>query len=160
MTNMEAGDIGYDVPMLPIWPAGGAYAIEALDEMDTSSTDRLAIERRQREAFMSELGAPSPYMSHGEYATFGLPDRSTTSNDGLSERRPEFGTAGGTVVEPGLRTYYKMRAQDSGSAPPGYVTWVAQDAPDFAGVGYPGGSPAPVGAMVAGSAVVAVEWQE
>jgi hypothetical protein len=56
--------------------------------------------------------------------------------------------------------YFKMRAQDSGASPPGYVTWVAQGAPDFAGAGYSGATPTPVGAMVVGSAVVAAQWEE
>jgi hypothetical protein len=56
--------------------------------------------------------------------------------------------------------YYKMRAQDSGSAPPGYVTWTTMFSPDFAGAGYLGGTPTPVGSMVFGSAVVADEWWE
>lgn len=52
---------------------------------------------------------------------------------------------------------YKMRAQDSGG---GYVTWISSFSPDFAGSGYAGGSPTPVGPMVPGSAVVAIEWFE
>jgi hypothetical protein len=64
--------------------------------------------------------------------------------------------SGGTVVV----LYYKMRAQDSGASPPGYVTWVSSGSPDFSGVGYAGGTPTPVGAMVAGSVVVAAEWSE
>lgn len=55
--------------------------------------------------------------------------------------------------------YYKMRAQDSGAAPPGYVTWVSTGSPDFAGVGYAGGTPTPIGAMVPGSVVLADEWR-
>jgi hypothetical protein len=55
--------------------------------------------------------------------------------------------------------YYKMRARDSGAAPPGYVTWVVVGDPDFAGSGYSGGSPTPIGAMVVGSVVLADEWR-
>lgn len=61
---------------------------------------------------------------------------------------------------PTITLYFKMRAQDSGASPPGYVTWVVQNAPDFAGAGYSGGTPTPVGAMVLGSAVVAAQWEE
>lgn len=49
---------------------------------------------------------------------------------------------------------YKMRAQDSGVSPPGYVSWVSST-PDFSGTGYAGGTPTPVGPMVPSSAVVA-----
>ncbi len=55
--------------------------------------------------------------------------------------------------------YYKMRAQDSGATPPGYVTWVVSGEPDFAGSGYSGGTPTPIGAMVPGSVVLADEWR-
>ena len=62
---------------------------------------------------------------------------------------------------PTATSYYKMRAQDSGSEfGPRYITWIVQDEPDFAGVGYSGGEPTPVGAMVPGSAIVATEWEE
>lgn len=64
------------------------------------------------------------------------------------------GGGGGAVT-----TYYKMRAIDDGAAPPGYVTWVATT-PDFAGAGFSGGTPTPVGSMVPGSAVVAAHWEE
>jgi hypothetical protein len=52
---------------------------------------------------------------------------------------------------------YIMRGIDSGA---GYVVWHSAPEPDWAGVGYPGGYPAPVGAMVAGSAVVINEWYQ
>jgi hypothetical protein len=55
----------------------------------------------------------------------------------------------------GVTTYFKMRALDSLAS---YVVWIATT-PDFAGAGYLGGVPTPVGAMVVGSAVVATEWQ-
>lgn len=55
---------------------------------------------------------------------------------------------------------YKMRAQDSGASPPGYVTWVVVGSPDFAGDYYSAGTPTPIGPMVAGSAVVATEYEE
>lgn len=55
---------------------------------------------------------------------------------------------------------YKMRAQDGGAAPPGYVTWVVVGSPDFAGDYYSTGVPTPVGPMVAGSAVVATDYEE
>lgn len=63
------------------------------------------------------------------------------------------------VLAPVVTTYFKMRAQDSGQPPPGYVVWIATGAPDFAGTGYPGGDPSPVGPMILGSAVVAATWQ-
>lgn len=66
----------------------------------------------------------------------------------------ETGVSGGSGG-PGIITYYKMRAKDSLA---GYVTWIATT-PDFAGAGYSGGYPTPVGSMVVGSAVVATEWQ-
>jgi len=66
--------------------------------------------------------------------------------DSLLAIELEGGGGGG-----GPTTYFKMRAEDSGA---GYVTWLATT-PDYAGVGYPSGTPTPVGAMVPGSAVVA-----
>lgn len=65
-----------------------------------------------------------------------------------------------TLVGDEVPHYYKMRAQDSGASPPGYVTWMSTFSPDFVGDGYSGGSPVPVGSMVSGSAVVADEWWE
>jgi hypothetical protein len=56
-----------------------------------------------------------------------------------------------------LITYYRMRARDSGVAPPGYVSWTATE-PDFIGNGYSGGTPTPVGPMIAGSVVKLAEW--
>lgn len=58
------------------------------------------------------------------------------------------------------RRYYKMRAQNSGVAAPGYVTWVTSDEPDFLGVGYWGGTPTPSDPPVSGSIVVASDWWE
>jgi hypothetical protein len=72
---------------------------------------------------------------------------------------PPMSTAFMPVGGPATK-YYKMRAQDDGVALPGYVTWVAQDTPDFAGVGFSGGTPTPVGSMIAGSATVVAEWEE
>lgn len=66
----------------------------------------------------------------------------------------DMGITGGGGSPP-VTTYYKMRAKDSLA---GYVTWIATT-PDFAGAGYAGGYPTPVGSMVVGSAVVATEWQ-
>lgn len=118
MTNMESSDIGYDVPLLPVWDVRG-YDVKV------------------------------------------VPGLGSVSHDYESVRVPGFAMAGGTTVEPGGATkYYKMRAQDSGATPPGYVSWVVQDDPDFAGAGYAGGSPTPVGPFVPGSIVVAAEWQE
>lgn len=64
-----------------------------------------------------------------------------------------------TVTQIDPTRYYKMRAQDSGASPPGYVTWVAVGSPDFAGAGYSGGTPTPIGAMIPGSVVLADEWR-
>ena len=61
---------------------------------------------------------------------------------------------------PSVVQKYKMRAQDDGVPLPGYVTWQSTDNPDFAGVGFAGGIPAPVGIMIPGSAVIADEWEE
>lgn len=63
---------------------------------------------------------------------------------------------GGTIIT----KYFKMRARDDGVPAPGYVTWVVTDEPDFAGAGFSGGSPTPVGSMIAGSAAVVAEWEE
>lgn len=60
----------------------------------------------------------------------------------------------------GVTRKYKMRAQDDGVALPGYVTWISTDDPDFAGAGFSGGTPTPVGSMIPGSAVVVAEWEE
>lgn len=65
-----------------------------------------------------------------------------------------YGGGGGPTV------YYKMRARDSGVAPPGYVTWVSSPDPDFGGAGFSGGTPTPVGGMVPGSATVVARWEE
>lgn len=54
---------------------------------------------------------------------------------------------------------YKMRAQDSGATPPGYVTWSVTGSPDFAGAGYSGGTPTPIGSMVPGSATVVATYE-
>lgn len=86
----------------------------------------------------------------------GLSDLGQAAQRSMAFRgRPGFvESVGGTP--PRLR--YKMRAQDSGAPPPGFVTWVTSGSPDFAGAGYSGGSPTPVGPVVAGSIVVADEW--
>jgi len=78
------------------------------------------------------------------------------------KRRPTelFTLSEGSPITPVTTRYFKMRAQDSGAAPPGYVTWTAMGTPDFAGTGYSGGTPTPVGPMVSGSAIVADEWTE
>lgn len=62
--------------------------------------------------------------------------------------------------EGGPTFFYKMRARDTGVAAPGYVSWVAQDDPDFGGTGFSSGSPTPVGIMVPGSATVVARWEE
>lgn len=67
-----------------------------------------------------------------------------------------FTLGGGPIIV----TYYKMRAQEYGVPPPGYVTWVVQDDPDFAGVGYYGGTPTPFNPPIPGSIIVAAVWQE
>ena len=73
----------------------------------------------------------------------------------LSFVSPDGGGGGPTITKK-----YKMRAQDDGVPLPGYVTWVVSDSPDFAGVGFPGGTPTPVGSMIPNSAVVADMWEE
>jgi hypothetical protein len=65
------------------------------------------------------------------------------------------GGGGSTITK-----YFKMRAQETGAVAPGYVTWIAQDAPDFLGSGYWTGTPTPAGAMVADSATVVDQWEE
>lgn len=60
----------------------------------------------------------------------------------------------------GLTYYYRMRAQDSGASPPGYVSWTVLTAPDFVGAGYSGGTPTPIGPFVPGSIVIAETWRE
>ena len=60
----------------------------------------------------------------------------------------------------GVTISYKMRAQDRNVALPGFVTWISTGSPDFAGVGYPGGTPTPVGPMIPGSAIIEDEWEE
>jgi hypothetical protein len=51
---------------------------------------------------------------------------------------------------------YKMRGQDSGATLPGFVTWVS-NSPDFEGAGYFGGTPTPIGSMIADSVVIVAE---
>ncbi len=53
---------------------------------------------------------------------------------------------------------YKMRAVDQGAVAPGYVYWVTSPTADFAGTFYSTASPTPIGAMLAGSVVVADSW--
>lgn len=54
----------------------------------------------------------------------------------------------------GAQITYKMRGRDSGRTPGNdYIVWTATGDPDFAGTGYAGGSPTPIGALVAGSVV-------
>jgi len=159
MTLMESGDIGYDVPMLPIWPAGGVYAAEVTSGVETASTNRGSVERRSGEALISPLGGGSPFMAGGEYGAPWLPNMSTASTDKIEVRTPAFSMGGG-LVPVGAVTFYKMRGRDSGAAPPGYVTWVVSGEPDFLGNSYSGGTPTPVGPMIIGSAVVADSWEE
>lgn len=58
-------------------------------------------------------------------------------------------SGGGGDVE-----FFKMRARDAGR-PPGadYIMWTSSPTPDFAGAGYGGGDPTPIGAMIPGSVV-------
>lgn len=76
--------------------------------------------------------------------------------DSPDSNGPEGVSWVGNGGSPPVVTYYKMRARDSGAAAPGYVTWVASTK-DFAGAGYAGALPTPVGAMVAGSVIVVGE---
>lgn len=64
------------------------------------------------------------------------------------------GGGGGPVID------YKMRARDDGVPAPGYVTWISTGSPDFAGTGFSGGTPTPVGSMIPGSAVIEDQWEE
>lgn len=61
---------------------------------------------------------------------------------------------------PAVITKYKMRGRDDGVPAPGYVTWVVTGSPDFAGAGFSGGTPTPVGSMIPGSAVVEDQWEQ
>jgi len=64
----------------------------------------------------------------------------------------------------GLVPKFKMRAQQELTPvpipPPGFVTWVSTGFPDFTGTGFSGGAPTPSNPMIAGSAIVADEWEE
>lgn len=106
-----------------------------------------------------------------------LPDQSPSGDDltlvgsptleedvpvGIQHETYPVGVAVGSINRFGglpRTAYYKMRARDSGVAPPGYITWIAQDSPDGAGVGYSSGSPTPAGSMVPDSAVVVAKWE-
>jgi len=57
----------------------------------------------------------------------------------------------------GVKFLYKMRGQDDGAAPPGYVTWVATF-PDYLGVESASSIPAIVGTLVPGSVVEVSRW--
>ncbi len=65
---------------------------------------------------------------------------------------------------PTITKKYKMRAQQQLTPvpvpAPGYVTWIATGTPDFAGSGFATGTPTPSNPMVAGSAIIADEWEE
>ena len=61
------------------------------------------------------------------------------------------GLAASSPPAPVSTMYYHMRAVDSGA---GYVFWESVGSSDFAGAGYSGATPTPVGAMVPGSVVL------
>jgi hypothetical protein len=49
---------------------------------------------------------------------------------------------------------YKMRGRDDGRAPGSdYIVWTSAGEPDFGGAGFAGGTPTPIGSLVAGSVV-------
>jgi hypothetical protein len=75
-----------------------------------------------------------------------------------TKRSPDFEVSDNATITP-VAYFYKMRARDSLADPPGYVTWIASGSPDYAGAGYYGGTPTPVGPMIAGSLYIADEWE-
>ena len=147
MTNMESSDItfgapGYQVPS--VWMGKHQPSV-----MQVQRPDML------------------PSQDRGRYAPREAPIETTLDFMDLpSLRSPQYlsrdPATGPFIPPPGAPSvvkYYKMRAQDDGVALPGYVTWIVQTFPDFAGTGFSGGTPTPVGSMIPSSAVVADEWE-
>jgi hypothetical protein len=65
---------------------------------------------------------------------------------------------GGSREGGGAAGNFKMRGRDDGGTPgDDYITWISVGSPDFAGAGYSGGSPTPVGDLIAGSVVKVAE---
>ena len=108
---------------------------------------------------MKLVGAPTTVVSTGgtdksgvssvlANKLVGVGDLAVVATDNRDVKCPEVGDGPSPVT-----LKYKMRGIDSGAAPPGYVTWISEGAPDFAGVGYSGGSPPPISTLVPGSVV-------
>jgi hypothetical protein len=147
MTNMETSDItfgapGYQVPS--VWTA-------------------------KYQPLVTQVPRPDmlPSQDRGRYAPREAPIETVLDfMDRPSLRSPMYlsrDPATSPFIPPGgptITRYFKMRAQDDGAAPPGYVTWISQNDPDFAGTGFAGGTPTPIGSMIPGSAVVVAEWEE
>lgn len=139
--------------------------LELSQTLNFAQDGGLAAYHGSMEDLVSQVGSPrAGDPPNGRYATRSVSKRELVTTDRACTRRPGFGLAtdsGAGFISPGggAVTKYKMRAQDSGVAAPGYVTWVALT-PDFAGLGYSAGTPTPVGSMVVGSAIVAASFEE
>jgi len=75
----------------------------------------------------------------------------TNDADVVPGEIPDQPAAGGSAV------LYKMRGQDDGAAPPGYVTWLANE-PDFLGTQVGTSVPPLVGSLIPGSVVLVSTW--
>lgn len=74
---------------------------------------------------------------------------STLTRDGHTQQQVEIGGGGAAPIS------FKMRGRDAGRAPGSdYIIWVfTGDEPDFAGTGFAGGDPTPIGALIVNSVV-------
>lgn len=82
-----------------------------------------------------------------------------TTADAQPTAATEDGHDAASSASFGAKVYYAMLGRDDGAASPGYVAWVATSY-DSAGAGFTGGTPAPVGNFVPGSAFAVAVYSE
>lgn len=76
---------------------------------------------------------------------------------GLRGGKTASGRATADVSPPNV---YKMRGRDDGRTPGSdYIIWTSTGSEaDFAGAGFSGGSPTPIGSLIAASVVLLDQW--
>lgn len=74
------------------------------------------------------------------------------------ERDDHEQSLGFEIVSGPAPATFKMRGRDDGRTPGSdYIVWIFTGAePDFAGIGFAGGTPTPIGALIPGSVVKVV----